>query len=42
MACSRLQVPKTKYGYQIKKKKSISKINVACPITDLFSFYYEP
>ena len=34
-----LQVPKIKYGYQIKRKSSVSKINVARSNTN---FYYEP
>ena len=39
----KLQVPKIKYGYQIKRNGSISKINnVACSSTNLFSLYYEP
>ena len=41
-ACSKVQVPKIKYGYQIKKESSISKIHVACSNTNLFSFCYEP
>ena len=36
-----LQVPKIKYGYQIKKKSLISKINVACSNANLISLYYE-
>ena len=32
MACSKLQVPKIKHGYQINKKGSISKIKVTSDI----------
>ena len=39
-ACSKLQVPKIKYGYQFKKSL-ISKIHEACSSTDLFSLYNE-
>ena len=42
--CLKLQVPhqkKKKNGYQIKRKSSISKINVAYSKTNLFSTYYE-
>ena len=41
-ACSKLQVTQIKHGYQMKKKSSISKVNVACSNADLFSLYYEP
>ena len=41
-ASSKLQVSKTKYGYQIKKKSLISKVNATCFNADLFSLYYEP
>ena len=32
-----LKVPKIKYGYQVKRKSSISKVNVACFNTNLYS-----
>ena len=38
MACSNFQLPKIKYGYQIKKKRLVLKTNVQFPNTDLFSF----
>ena len=34
--CSKLQVPEIMYGYQINRKSSVSKINVACSSTNLY------
>ena len=41
-ACSKLQSPKLKYGYQVKKRSSISKNHLACSKLTFFHYIMNP